>query len=177
MSSNLVDSMMQELEMNNSQQDMNYAPDPSMMHPQLQSQSQLQPQMNQMMNQSQQPMYMNNVNYYPTDQIQAPTMQPKYNMDQTITTQSPEMSEMDAPNLENYGMEDEESTLNWLDFILNEAKAPLIVMALAFVMSMPQINILFTNTLSKFTNNMLYMNLIRSLLIAVVFYVIIKLLS
>ena len=159
--SNLVDSMMEEMEMNNSPSDINYQPNLA--------QSPIQPQ---------QQMRMGEVNYMPHDQMQAPTMQSGVGMQamgQPMGPESPDMADMEAPDLSVYGMEEESG--NWTDTMFMEAKAPLIVIALAFAMSLPQISTLVRNGLAQVTTNMLYINILQSVIIGVLFYVTMKLLA
>lgn len=161
---NIVDSMMMEMEQNNSQLDMNYQPE--MMASPIQHQQQVR---------------MGEVQYMPQQQMpqQIPTMQQQMNpaqleqmmmmQQQMMQAESPETPDMEAPDLSKYGMEEEDEH-GWFDMLIDEAKAPMIVVILAFLMSMPQVNATVRNGLSRFTMNTFYINIIQSLLIGLAFY-------
>lgn len=95
--------------------------------------------------------------------------------EEEMVTESPEVPDLEAPDMTNYGME-EESEKSWLDYIVAEAKAPLVVIILAFIMTVPQVNSLVRNTLGRLTGNMLYINILQALLIGLIFYGVMKLL-
>ena len=171
MSNSLVDTMMAQMNDQNSQSDLNYHPDAMMMM-----------QRNQM-NPGQ--VRMGEVNYMPPEQMHAQMpsagygmpmpmqMQPQMQMQQQqspmMMPESPEIMEIDSPDMSKYGMDEEEES-SWFDQLLDEIRAPLIVVVLAFLMSMPQINALMRNGLSRLTTNQLYLNLIQALLIGFMFW-------
>lgn len=176
--SNLIDSVMQEMDASNSQQDLNYAPvmggqqqqmqqQPGMMmqgYPQQQMmppQHQQHPGMMQSPIQPQRQVPMGEVSYIPRDQMGTPQQMPP--------------PEMDAPDLNTYGMEDEEQSI--IDKVLTELKPPLIVAILAFIMSLPQVSGFVRQAISRVTTNSIFAAALISLLIAVLFYVINKFLN
>ena len=159
MSGSLVDTMMQQMDQQNAPSELNYQPE--MMY---QQQSPIQPQSQ---------VRMGEVNYLPPEYMQAPTMQQGVGMQammgQPMEAASPETPEMEAPDLSKYGMEEEEAG-SWMDQLMTEARAPLIVIALAFLMSLPQVNALVRNGLARITTNTLYLNVIMAFLIGGAFY-------
>ena len=167
--SNLVNSVMEEMEMNNSANDLNYQPQMQQGGGGMMQGGGPMMQQGGMMPQSpvQEQQYMNNVgevNYVPQSQMQAPTM-----------SASPETMDMEAPDLSVYGMEEEET--GWTDRLLNEVKAPLIVAVLAFVMTLPQVSGMIRTLFSKVTTNDTLIGLGAAVLMAVLFFIAMKFLA
>lgn len=184
---NLVDSMISDMQRNNSPDVLNYQPQmgggmpPQMggpgMDPRMMQQGGMSP-----INQQGQ-VRMGEVQYIPPEQQQAPTMQ--NGMMENMAGEPmipddmvPEEAAMDAPDLTNYGMDDDDTgSGGMVDKLFNEAKGPLIVVALAFVMSLPQVNSMIRNLLSRVTTNPMYINVAMALLLGLVFFVIMKFIS
>jgi len=167
MSASLVDSMMVEMEQNNTPGEMDYQP--GLIQSPIQQESQVR---------------MGPVQYQPeqSGMMQHPTMQNPGGMQMAQQmamsgqgTMSPETPDLEAPDLSKYGMDDEEEA-GWLDTIVNEIKAPGIVIILAFLMTVPQINTVVRDGLSRLTENTLYINIMQAILIGVAFYGAMKLL-
>lgn len=180
--SNLIDSVMQEMDASNNQQDLNYSP--MMMGQQQQGMMpgySPQPHPQQMMGnhpgmmpspiQPQRQVHTGEVSYMPRDQMGTPQHMPQH-MPQA---ESPDTPDMEAPDLNVYGMEDEEQSM--VDKVLTEIKPPLIVAILAFIMSLPQVSGFVRQAISKVTTNSIYAAALVSVLIGVLFYVINKFLN
>lgn len=121
---------------------------------------------------------MGEVMYDPRAGNHAPTMQ--NNMAQNMASEpmvapGDEDMAMEAPDLSNYGMEDEDGGI--ADMLLGEVKGPLLVAVLVFAMSLPQVSSPIRNFLAGFTTNALYMNLALAVLVGVIYYVLNKVLN
>jgi hypothetical protein len=77
---------------------------------------------------------------------------------------------MDAPDLSTYGME--EGTGGMMDKIINQSKAPLVVIVLVFLMTMPQVTGQVRNFVARFTTNPMYVNVALAVAVGIAFYVI-----
>lgn len=129
--------------------------------------------------QPQQQVRMGEVMYDPRNTgNQAPTMQ--NNMAQNMASEpmvapGEEDMAMEAPDLTNYGMEEETGGL--VDMLLGEVKGPLMVAVLVFVMSLPQVSSVIRNFVAGFTTNALYMNVVLALMVGVAYYSLNKVLN
>lgn len=150
---NLVDNMMNEMNLNNSPEVLNFDPSGQMHSMQQQQQP---PQ--QMMDPQVQ---MGEVHYNPPMGGQAQMAAP--------THQQPDEQQMmmDAPDLSNYGMEEEGSGV--FDSVLEHLKGPLIVMILAFLMSLPQVSGSVRTFVARFTTNPLYVNVLMAVVMGLVY--------
>ena len=182
MSDNLVDNMISEMNANNSPRGLNYHPSMGGGQPVGVPQYSQGPSMGgggQMMGQPPQYSYnpaqqvqMGEVQYIPPSQQQAPTMQ--HNMEESMGEEEMAPSDedaqmmMDAPDLSNYGMEEEGA--GFMDNLISQSKGPLIVVVLAFLMSMPQVSGAVRNFVARFTTNPMYVNVALALLMGAVFY-------
>jgi len=162
MSDNLVDSMLEEMQMNNNPADISYAPAMGGQQsfqgaPPIQPQGQpnggapgYDPQMQQMppqmtSSQAQMDMY----------QGEEP--------DEDMMVQGGE-----APDMGNYGM-NEEST--WVPKgLVDGFKDPIMVIILAVILSLPQVNRLIRGTLNQFVGNPLYVNILMAVMLGLAFY-------
>jgi len=182
---NLVDNMISEMNQNNSPQVLSYNPSPNMQGggapmgaptgaPMPQQQMQ-QPMMGQ---QPMPPQYspeggarMGEVQYIPPSQQQAHTvqnnMQANMQGEQMVPTSDDQHMMMDAPDLSSYGMDEEETGM--MEGILDQSKGPLIVVALAFLMSLPQVSGMVRNLVARFTTNPMYVNVMMAVLMGVAF--------
>jgi hypothetical protein len=189
MADNLVDNMISEMNANNSPHVLNYNPSsmgagqpmgtPQLSHaPQMMmggGQQQMMapgPQYGYNPVQPNQQVQMGEVQYIPQSQQQAPTMQNgmEANMDgeEMAPSDEDEQMMMDAPDLSNYGMEDDGA--GFMDNLINQSKGPLIVVVLAFLMSMPQVSGAVRNFVARFTTNPMYVNVALALLMGAIFY-------
>lgn len=156
----LVDNMLNEMNQNNPEHVLSYNPNGGM-GGQF-AQSPVQPQHD---------VRMGEVQYVPQELNQAPTVQ--NDMAQNMAGERmvpPEMEEemvMEAPDLATYGMEEEEGMI---DGLLNQAKGPLLVAFLAFLISLPQVSGVVRTFVARFTTNSLYVNLVLAVLVGVAFY-------
>lgn len=161
MSDNLVDSMLQEMQANNSPADINYAPNMS------QGMGQGAP----VMQPHGAPPGMENMGYDMPPQGHDPRM---YEDDEEM-----EMAHGrgDVPDMDTYGMgpEGDEaprggSMMSMPMDLLQSFKDPLMVIILAVVLSLPQVNGPLRATLSQFVGNPLYVNILMAVLLGLVFY-------
>lgn len=167
--SNLVDSMLEEMNKNNSDNVLNYAPvNGQPMHQPMMQQSQgynpIQPERQ---------VRMGEVRYAPPDQQMPPQMQqgPMQPQLQQIQQQEEDNDAvMDAPDLTTYGME--EGSPSTFNNIINMSKIPLLVAALAFVMSLPQVNGMVRSFVARFTTNSIYVNVAIALIMGLAFFLI-----
>lgn len=83
--------------------------------------------------------------------------------------------EMSVPDLRGYGQDDVEG--GWMDEMMGEMKGPLIIIALAFAMSLPQLNAVIRNVIVKFTTNPMYMNASMAILLGALYWLAKKLLD
>lgn len=188
---NLVDNMISEMNQNNSPQVLGYNPNPPMQGggggqmgaptgaPPQQMQQMQQPMMGQ---QPMPPQYapqeqgarMGEVQYNPPSQQQAPTVQNNMHANMQGEQMVPEDEDqhmmMDAPDLSSYGMDEEEGGM--MDGLLEQSKGPLIVVALAFLMSLPQVSGMVRNLVARFTTNPMYVNVMMAVLMGVAFYLV-----
>jgi len=164
MSDNLVDSMLQEMQANNSPADMNYAPNMSGQgagaSPVMQSHGS--------------PPGMENMGYDMPPQD--PRMQDMGGMDEDEMEMAYGRGEV--PDMDTYGMggpESEEaprggSMMSMPMDLLNSFKDPMMVIILAVILSLPQVNGPIRATLSQFVGNPLYVNVLMAVLLGLVFY-------
>lgn len=171
---NLVDNMLQDMQRNNSPDVLNYQPSMGGNNQYNQDLPMRMP------NQGMSPqVQMGEVDYIPREQQYAPTMQNNMMSNMANEHMIPDDMEdaaMDAPDLANYGMEEEESN-NMFDRLFAEGRGPLIVVALAFAMSLPQVNVILRNLLSRLTPNPMYMNIAMAVILGIAFWVINKFLG
>lgn len=180
---NLVDNMIQDMQSNNTPETLSYQPQMGGGQPQMGGG---QPQMMGgahtqygMPGQVQ----MGEVQYIPPEQQQAMTVPNQ--MQQNMSGESmipPDLDQsiqggvdeavMDGPDLSTYGMDEGHDGM--MDQLMDEAKGPLIVVALAFAMSLPQVNGILRGLLSRVTTNPLYMNIAMAIILGLVFYFIKK---
>lgn len=119
-------------------------------------------------------MRMGEVDYIPNSQQQAPTVQ--NNMEENMEDEDMAPTEedaqmmMDAPDLSTYGME--EGNGGMMDKIINQSKAPLVVIVLVFLMTMPQVSGAVRNFVARFTTNPMYVNVALAIAVGVAFYMI-----
>lgn len=174
MSDNLVDTMMEEMTMNNSAMDMGYQPHMSQPSP-VQSHGDVR---------------MGDVQYVPPDmemggmgQMQQYPMhqpiagQPPMQAQQAPMSQAPPQAyvmgeEDEAPDFNSYGMEEESGLGSLFGFNFGDLKDPLIVVALAVILSLPQVQRLVRNTLARFVQNPLYINILQAVILGVGFYLV-----
>lgn len=83
--------------------------------------------------------------------------------------------EMTVPDLRSFGQEETEN--GWMDDMFGEIKGPLIIVALAFAMSLPQVNAVIRNVIVRFTTNPMYMNMSMAILLGALFYIVKRLLD
>jgi len=165
MSDNLVDSMLEEMQMNNNPADMNYAPAMGGMGagaPPIQAQGNVNG--------------MGGLGYDP--QMGGPgQMPPQMTSSQAQmamyqdSEQMPEgemMGEAEAPDMSNYGMNEGGG---WLPSgIIDSFKDPLMVIILAVILSLPQVNRLIRGTLSQFVGNPYYVSILQAVMLGLAFY-------
>lgn len=170
---NLVDNMLQDIQRNNSPEVLNYQPSMGGQQPPMYGGG-------AEMGMPPQQVQMGEVQYIPPEQQQAPMVQ--NNMMETMAGERMipddmvvEDAAMDAPDLSTYGM-DEDTTDGMFDKLMGELKGPLIVIALAFVMSLPQVNAILRNILARVTTNPMYMNIAMAIILGLVFWLVMKLL-
>jgi hypothetical protein len=181
---NLVDNMISEMNQNNSPDVLNYSPQmgqgaPMGQAPPQQMMMQAPPQQPAQYAPGQMPpqqqVRMGEVQYVPPSQQQAPTMQT--NMQANMEGESmvpPEDDDqqmmMDAPDLSNYGMEEDNTGM--VGNLIDQSKGPLIVVALAFLMSLPQVSGMVRNLVARFTTNPMYVNVLMAVLMGAAFYLV-----
>ena len=174
--SNLVDSMLAEVHQSNPDHVLNYSPvngqqmQPGMMQ---QGYSPIQPDQHvrmgevQYQNQGNQPMYPQMPGNQPPPQSLAQQEQfPDENDNDNV---------IDAPDLTSYGMDNGASSI--MEQIITQAKGPLIVVVLAFVMSLPQVSGTVRSLVARFTTNSIYVNIALALIMGLVFFLINKLIT
>jgi len=76
--------------------------------------------------------------------------------------------ELRVPDLSKYGQNESDG---WFDDLFGELKGPMIIVVLAFAMSLPQINAVFRNLIVRFTTNPMYMNLSMAIILGAMFWV------
>jgi len=82
---------------------------------------------------------------------------------------------MEAPDLSNYGMEDDEGGM--VDQLMGEMKGPILVAVLVFIMSLPQVNSVVRNFVAGFTINTMYINAAMALSVGVAYFLLMKFLD
>lgn len=167
---NLVDNMLDEINQNNPDHVLSYNPG-MQQNGAMMGGPQHQPQYAHSPVQPQRQVRMGEVQYIPPDQQQAPTMQNGMAYNMANEHMVDEDGAMEAPDLSSYGMEEDGGMMN---NVFNEAKAPLIVVVLAFLMSLPQVSGMVRNLVARFTTNPLYVNVLLAALMGVAFYVVMK---
>jgi hypothetical protein len=164
MSDNLVDSMLQEMQANNSPADMNYAPNMSQgPGPVMQGHS---------------APSMGNVGYSmpPNDGGMYDSQMEGQMMDDEMD-HGHGHSRGDVPDMDTYGMGHDGgeassggSMMSMPLDLVQGFKDPVIVIILAIILSLPQVNSMIRSTLSQFVGNPLYVNIMMAVLLGLVFY-------
>jgi len=176
---NLVDSVLNEMSQNNNEHVLNYSPiNDGPQQPQMQNQQMMMQQQGYNPIQQDRQVRMGEVEYTGPNNQQfqsmpgnGPVRQSLEQMEEGPTEETDNV--MDAPDLTSYGMENNASTM--MENIINQAKGPLIVIALAFIMSLPQVSGTVRSFVARFTTNSIYVNISLALIMGILFFLIINL--
>jgi hypothetical protein len=165
MSDNLVDSMLEEMHMNNNPADISYAPAMGGQQGYGQGAPPIQPQG-----------HLNGgaPGYDPQMQQMPPQMTSSQAQMDMYQDGEPDDDEMmvhqggEVPDMGSYGM-NEEST--WVPKgLVDSFKDPIMVIILAVLLSLPQVNRLIRGTLSQFVGNPMYVNILMAVMLGLAFY-------
>lgn len=166
MSDNLVDSMLEEMQMNNNPADMNYAPAMGGQQPGYgQGAPPIQPQG-----------HLNGgaPGYDPRMQQQMPpqmtSQQAQMAMYQGEEPQDDGEMMMEAPDMGEYGMNDDSGSAWVPKGLVDGFKDPIMVIILAVLLSLPQVNRLIRGTLNQFVGNPMYVNILMAVMLGLAFY-------